>query len=122
MVDTATATSPITRQSTGTTTQIVNPKNVPYKRSNSELMALRSNIEAAIAAGFNGWKDLFSSSNPSTLAYLDLSTTSRASNSALGQHIRTVQQGANEEDPDSSWMTVPDRHLWCAQSRMDCYC
>ena len=72
--------------------------------------------------GFNGWKDLFSSSNPETLAFLDLSTTSRASNSAPGQHIRTMQQGMNENDPEASWMTVPDRHLYFAPSKMDCYC
>lgn len=110
------------KQSTGVTNPVVNPKNVPYKRPNNELMEIRSNIQAAIAAGFNGWKDLFSSSNPDTLAYLDLSTTSRASNSAPGHQMRSLQQGFNENDPESSWMTVPDRHLWCAQSRMDCYC
>ena len=106
----------------GTTTPVVNPKNVPYKRTSDELMTIRSNIQAAIAAGFNGWKDLFSSSNPATLASLDLSTTSRASNSAPGQYIRTVQHGFDENDPEASWMTVPDRHLYFAPSRMDCYC
>lgn len=122
MVETATVKNIQQNTGAGVTNPVVNPKNVPYKRSNSEIMEIRSNIQAAIAAGFNGWKDLFSSTNPDTLAYLDLSTTSRASNAALGQHIRTVQQGVNEEDPEASWMTVPDRHLWCAQSRMDCYC
>lgn len=101
---------------------VINPKNVPYKRPKEELQEIRSNIQAAIAAGFNGWKDLFSSSNPETLAFLDLSTTSRASNSAPGQHIRTMQQGMNENDPEASWMTVPDRHLYFAPSKMDCYC
>ncbi len=120
MVDAVTGTTAVTGGST--TTPIVNPKNVPYKRTSEEVMAIRSGIMEAIAAGFNGWKDLFSSANPNTLAYLDLSTTSRASNEAPGHYIRTVQQGYNEEDPDTSWMTVPDRHLFCAQSKMDCYC
>ncbi len=104
------------------TNQVVNPKNVPYKRTNEEILSLRSSLMEAINAGFNGWKDLFSSSNPDTLAYLDLSTTSRVSSQAPGHYIRSCQQGMNEEDPDASWMTVPDRHLWCAQSKMDCYC
>lgn len=109
-------------QNSGTTNPVVNPKNVPYKRTSAEILAIRDNIKAAMDAGFNGWKQLFASNNPSTLAYLDLSTTSRVSDAAPGHHIRTFQQGVNEEDPDASWMSVPDRHLWCAQSRMDCYC
>ncbi len=122
MVDAITQTQNTQTVNTPTTSMVINPKNVPYKRTMSELTAIRSSIQEAIAAGFNGWKDLFSSTNPDTLAYLDLSTTSRASNAAPGQHIRTMQQGYNENDPDASWMTVPDRHLWCAQSKMDCYC
>ncbi len=122
MVDTPAVTTTNKTTATTTTNPVINPKNVPYKRPKEELLEIRSNIQAAIAAGFNGWKDLFSSSNPETLAYLDLSTTSRASNAAPGQHIRTMQQGMNENDPEASWMTVPDRHLYFAPSKMDCYC
>lgn len=113
---------PISSTTTTTTAQpVVNPKNVPYQMSKTQYDSIRSNLMEAINAGFDGWKNLFSSSSPETLANLDLSTTSRMGDQAPGQYIRTVQNGFNEADPEASWMTVPDRHLYFSPTRMDCY-
>lgn len=88
---------------------------VAYTRSKSELTNLRDNIQAAIEAGFNGWKNLCGSSD---FAFLDLSTTSRGSIDALGHNVRYIQQGANEADPDASWMSVASCNY---AQKMDCY-
>lgn len=88
---------------------------VAYSRPKSELMNIRNNIQAAIAAGFNGWKNLCGSSD---FAFLDLSTTSRCGADAIGQNVLYSHTGYNEEDPEASWMSVAS----CGYAtKMDCY-
>jgi len=91
----------------------INPPDVPYRRTASEISAIRDNLREAIEAGFNGWKDLCSD-----FAYLDLSTTSRGSTNAFGHNMTYRQIGVNEADPDASWTWAP---TFSGPTKMDCY-
>ena len=88
---------------------------VAYTRPKSEIISIRDSLRAAIDAGFNGWKDLHRSSS---IAFFDLSTTSRGSVDALGHNVIYRQCGYNESDPDASWMEIAS---YSQAQKMDCY-
>lgn len=88
---------------------------VSYTRSKTELVNLRDSIQAAITAGFNGWKNLCGSSD---FAFLDPSTTTRCGADAIGQNVIYKHTAFNEADPEASWMSVAS----CGYAeKMDCY-